>query len=321
MVGLKFENRQIQGTHNLHPIQHRLFEVLHKGHHHDRLSRRVDFALSLLILINLCAIILESVPAIGHSYATWFFWIELVSVGLFTMEYGLRVWSAPARPDEESNQTGRARLRYITSFTGIVDLLSIIPTWLQWLIPGADLRWLKVIRMVRLLKLSHYSTALEDLFSAIYEERRAFGAALYLFAIALLLASVALHMTEKSVQPDAFGSIPEAMWWALITLTTVGYGDVAPVTALGKLIGSITALLGVCAVALLTGIVGSGFANQLARRQALFEAEVERALDDGYISRREASHIEHLRTEFNLPKEQAEAIIDSLVRLNKSGKK
>lgn len=295
--------------------------MLHKGHHHDRLSRRVDFALSLLILINLCAIILESVPSIGHRYAAWFFWIELVSVAIFTAEYGLRIWSAPARPVEASNHTGRARLRYITSFTGIIDLLSIIPTWLQWLIPGADLRWLKAIRMVRLLKLSHYSTALEDLFSAIYEERRAFGAALYLFAIALLLASVALHMTEKSVQPDAFGSIPEAMWWALITLTTVGYGDVAPVTALGKLIGSITALLGVCAVALLTGIVGSGFANQLARRQALFEAEVEKALDDGYISRREAAHIEHLRTEFNLPKEQAEAIIESLVRLNKGGKK
>lgn len=293
-------------------VQHRLFELLHKGHHEDRLSRRIDLALSGLILINLVAIILESVPAIGQAHTTLFFWVEAVSVALFTLEYGLRIWSAPAGQDAKHH----SRWRYLTSFTGLVDLLSILPSLMQWLIPGADLRWLKAVRMVRLLKLSHYSSALEDLFSAIYEERRAFGAALYLFTIALLLASASLYMAESTVQPDDFGSIPDAMWWALITLTTVGYGDVTPVTAIGKVIGSFTALMGVCSVALLTGIVGSGFANQLARRQALFEAEVERALSDGKLSKREAKHIEHLRTEFNLPKEQAEAIIESLMRLN-----
>lgn len=292
--------------------QKRIAEILNKGRFGDRVSTRVDLLLSLLILANLIAVCLESVDSIAAVYGAQLLAFEMISVSIFAAEYALRLWSAPKRTDLDGKTSAAKRFQYMFSFTGIVDLLALLPSFLQWLIPGADLRWLRVLRMIRLLKLSHYSSALEDLISAIYEERRAFGAALYLLGIALFLASALIYMAENQVQPQVFSSIPETMWWAIITLTTVGYGDVSPNTPLGKLIGALTALMGVCTVALLTGIVGNAFANQLQKRKAIFEAEVDHALADGVITSDEAEHIDRLRKEFNLSEEHALAIIASL---------
>ena len=292
--------------------QQRVAEIMNKGRLGDRVSKRVDLSLSLLILANLIAVCLESVDSIAAVYGPQLFAFEMISVSIFAAEYVLRLWSAPKRSDLDGETATAKRLQYMFSFTGIVDLLALLPSFLQWLIPGADLRWLRVLRMIRLLKLSHYSSALEDLISAIYEERRAFGAALYLLGIALFLASALIYVAENKVQPQVFSSIPETMWWAIITLTTVGYGDVSPMTPLGKLIGALTALMGVCTVALLTGIVGNAFANQLQKRKAIFEAEVDHALADGVITSDEAAHIDRLRQEFNLSEEHARAIIESL---------
>ena len=295
----------------------RIAEILNKGRHDDGLSKHVDLVLSLLILANLIAVCLESVDSIAAIYGSQLLLFEMVSVTIFAIEYLLRLWSAPMQTDLSGNTHTTKRLSYMFSFTGIVDLLALLPSFLQWLIPGADLRWLRALRMVRLLKLSYYSSALEDLISAIREERRAFGAALYLLGIALFLASALIYVAENRVQPEVFSSIPETMWWAIITLTTVGYGDVSPVTPLGKLIGALTALMGVCTVALLTGIVGNAFANQLERRKAIFEAEVDQALADGVITSDEAAHIDRIRQEFNLSEEHARAIIMSLTERHK----
>ena len=151
------------------------------------------------------------------------------------------------------------------------------------------------MRLARLLKLSHYTTALEDLVSAIYSERQAFVAALYLMVVALFLSSSLIYVVEHDAQPEAFPSIPETMWWSIVTLTTVGYGDVSPITAGGKLIGAFTAIMGVCTVALLTGIVGAGFSKQMSKQYAEFEHKLREALDDGIISSEEAEEIEELR--------------------------
>ena len=157
--------------------------------------------------------------------------------------------------------------------------------------------------------MSHYSPALEDFFSAIYHERRSFFAALYLMAIALFLSSSLMYIAEFDAQPGKFSSIPQTMWWSLITLTTVGYGDVSPVTPLGKIIGAFTALMGICTVALLTGIVASAFSNQISRRRAIFEAEISSALSDGVLTDSELSHIDSLRKEFKISDDHAQAII------------
>ncbi|MGB2318955.1 MAG: potassium channel family protein, partial [Candidatus Puniceispirillum sp.] len=137
-------------------------------------------------------------------------------------------------------------------------------------------------------------------------------AALYLFCIALFVSSALMYVVEHEVQPENFSSIPTTMWWSMITLTTVGYGDVSPMTSLGKLVGAVTAVMGICVVALLTGIVATAFANQVARRKDIFEAEVAHALSDGVISQDELKHIKQMQSELGLSDEHARALIDLL---------
>ncbi len=281
-------------------------------------ARRLNAFLFGLIALNLIAITLESVESIHSSWAQELFIFELVSVLIFTIEYLARIWSAPDNQDLNGSTPISKRINYIFSFTGLIDLIAILPTLLSIFWVGADLRYLRVMRLARLLKLSHYTSALEDLVSAIHSEKKAFIAALYLMAVALFLSSSLIYVAEHEAQPTAFPSIPETLWWSIITLTTVGYGDVSPITAAGKLIGALTALMGVCTVALLTGIVGAGFSKQMSKQHAEFEQKMREALDDGIISNEEAEEIEALRERMGLSKMQADELASHLIEAKKS---
>ena len=293
-------------------IQKRTSQLLSKGNVADKPSQYVDMILFILIVLNIAAVCLESVKHIGNEYKVAFNAFEFFSVVIFSIEYVLRVWSAPARNDLGDTTNITKRIKYIFSFTGLIDFLAIIPSILPYFFGGLDLRWLRVLRLLRLLKISNYSSALEDFFSAIKADWRSFSAALYLMVIALFLSSALMYIAEHDSQPEKFSSIPETMWWGLITLTTVGYGDVSPVTPLGKIIGAFTAIMGVCTVALLTGIVASAFANQRAQKAAILEAEISQALSDGVISDDEAQKIEKLRKELNLSPEHSKSLVDIL---------
>lgn len=293
-------------------IQKRTSQLLSKGNVADKPSQYVDMILFILIVLNIAAVCLESVKHIGNEYKVAFNAFEFFSVVIFSIEYVLRVWSAPARNDLGNSTNIIKRMKYIFSFTGLIDFLAIIPSILPYFFGGLDLRWLRVLRLLRLLKISNYSSALEDFFSAIKADWRSFSAALYLMVIALFLSSALMYIAEHNSQPEKFSSIPETMWWGLITLTTVGYGDVSPVTPLGKIIGAFTAIMGVCTVALLTGIVASAFANQRAQKAAILEAEISQALSDGVISDDEAQKIEKLRKELNLSPEHSKSLVDIL---------
>ena len=298
--------------------QRRIFEILEKGQVGDRLSLRCDLFLSILIVVNLIAVCLETIDSLFLEYKTIFVAIELVSVSIFSIEYVLRIWSRPSAPDEYGKTATSKRLGYIFSFTGIIDLLAILPSILPLLLGGVDLRWLRILRLMRLLKFSHYSSALEDLFSAVQHERRSFAATLYLLILAILISSSLIYVFEQNVQPEHFGSIPDAMWWTVVTLTTVGYGDIVPMTVAGKLVATLTALMGVCVVALLTGIVATGFTNQVSMRRNQLEAEITSALSDGVISKDERKKIEDLRQQLNISEEDALAIINYISREAKS---
>ena len=293
-------------------IQKRTSQLLSKGNVADKPSQYVDMILFILIVLNIAAVCLESVKHIGNEYKVAFNAFEFFSVVIFSIEYVLRVWSAPARNDLGNSTNIIKRMKYIFSFTGLIDFLAIIPSILPYFFGGLDLRWLRVLRLLRLLKISNYSSALEDFFSAIKADWRSFSAALYLMVIALFLSSALMYIAEHDSQPEKFSSIPETMWWGLITLTTVGYGDVSPVTPLGKIIGAFTAIMGVCTVALLTGIVASAFANQRAQKAAILEAEINQALSDGVISDDEAQKIEKLRKKLNLSPEHSKSLVDIL---------
>ena len=284
----------------------RTFEILNKARYGDTASRIFDISLTTLILANLAAVSLESVESINNKYRIYFIYFEYFSVIVFSIEYILRIWV------QSINSQSPSKTALGRSFTGIIDLLAILPSLLSLFAGGLDLRWLRVLRMARLLKMSHYSSALEDLITTVYEERRSLGAALYLFLIAIFLSSAMLYLAENKVQPEYFSSIPQTMWWSIITLTTVGYGDVSPITPLGQVFGAITAVMGVMSVALLTGIVASGFSSQMSRRKQIVEAEIAEALSDGVISEEEEKHIEELRKKLNLSEEHVESITEIL---------
>lgn len=292
------------------PSKQRILEILDKGNSNDRLSLFCDRFLSSLILLNLLAVSLESIDSIGHRFEAEFFWFEIFSVSIFGAEYLLRIWASPARQDSRFASATGKRLGYIFSFTGLIDLIAILPSLLPLLLGNVDLRWLRVLRLFRLLKISHYSSALEDLVSAVRHEASSFGAAVYLFCIALFISSALMYVAENAVQPENFSSIPTTMWWSLITLTTVGYGDVSPITPVGKIIGAFTALMGVCVVALLTGIVATAFSNQIARRKDILEAEIAHALEDGVITDEELAKIHEMQERLHLSDEHISAIIE-----------
>lgn len=294
--------------------QNRCREVLQNATYEDQTSKYVDNFLAALVVINIIAVALESVTSIYIRFSQYFDLIELISVLIFTIEYFLRIWSAPIQA-ENKNTLGdslRQRWKYITSFTGIIDLVSIVPFYVQTIFPYLDLRVLRAFRLLRILKLSNYNSALEDLFEAILEERKSFYAALYLFVVVFIVSSSLMYFAEHRMHPDGFKSIPESMYWSLITLTTVGYGDITPVTVAGKVIASASAIFGVIVVALITGIVVSSFNSQMERRRLIFEEQVRKFLLDGMLDRSEEAALDALRRKFGMSKRRANELVEQI---------
>ena len=298
-------------------LQKRTHTLLQPAKFGDAKSRSFDNLLHGLIFLNLIAVTLDSVPSLRAGYSVYFDYFETFSVVVFSADFLARLWTAPLEYTKKHKSSFTARLKYILSFGGIIDLLSILPFYLQALFPGADLRVLRALRLLRVLKLSSYNSALNDLSQAILEERKSFYAALYIFLVVFVVASSLIYYAEHQVHPTAFSSIPDAMYWALITLTTVGYADITPVTAMGKMIAALAAIFGVIVMALLTGIVATSFAAHMNQKKLFFEAQVREALKDGKIDSDEHRFLEELRRHFGMSKQQAEKLIKE-VRDNNS---
>jgi voltage-gated potassium channel len=246
-------------------VRRRTAEVLEPGSEGDLASRLADRLIVALVALNLVAVALETVPALEARFAAWFFAIELISLSVFTVEYGLRLWVVPDLPQYRGLPPWRARAEFAMSPGGVIDLLAVLPFWIALVAP-VDLRVVLVFRVVRLLKLARYSSAIRSLLDALNSERRAlFGCLVILAGTSLVMASI-MYVAERHVQPDKLGTIPDALWWAIVTLGTIGYGDVVPVTAAGKLIAAVTIFLGLVMIALPVGIVASAFAEQVHRR-------------------------------------------------------
>jgi voltage-gated potassium channel len=246
-------------------LQARVYEILEQGPVGSRASRDFDRLLILLIVLNLICTALESVPELGRRYALAFNLVEFVSLVVFTLEYAGRLWIARLHPPFRHLSPRMARWRYATSAAGIVDLLSILPFWFAFVLP-VDLRFILVFRFVRFLKLTRYSPAMRSLLDALYRERRALFGCVVILIGATMFAATLMYLAERHVQPDKLGTIPDAMWWAIVTLGTIGYGDVVPVTAVGKVIAGVTIFLGLIMVALPVGIIASAFADEVHRR-------------------------------------------------------
>jgi voltage-gated potassium channel len=222
--------------------------------------------LILLVLVSVASIVLETVPDYALHYGAWFRAVEQVVVAIFTIEFGLRVWCAPDQANSAALRPWTARLAFAWTLPAIVDVVSILPAYVGWLW-GANLKIFLLLRLIRFFKLARYSPGMRSLAMVLQAERRALLASAVILLGFVLLSASAMYSAEHEAQPDKLGSIPAAMWWAIVTLTTVGYGDVYPVTVLGRLVASVTMVFGLMTLALPVGIVATAFAEEIHRRE------------------------------------------------------
>jgi voltage-gated potassium channel len=247
------------------PLRKRAYRILEAGHLANLKVILFDAFLIVLILANVVAVTLESVPEF-RIYEHAFDVFEWVSVAIFAVEYCLRLWVSIEDPRYGAHGPIGGRLRYAASPIMIIDFLSFAPTIVSFFIPLMDLRVLRLFRLLRLMKIARYSPALSTLIEVIKSERRALFGTLLLLLCVMVISAEFMYVVEGPAQPKTFGSLPSAMYWAITTLTTTGYGDVVPITPLGRMVAGVTMIFGLGLFALPVGIVATNFVTEIHRR-------------------------------------------------------
>jgi voltage-gated potassium channel len=215
---------------------------------------------------------------------------------------------------DQSRSPWAMRWQWMKSGGAIIDLLAILPAFLNFFV-HIDLRVLRILRLLRLLKLTRYFVSLQILLRVIQRERGSFQAVIFILVIMIVMTASGIYIVENKAQPEAFSSIPKSMWWAVVTLTTVGYGDVTPVTTVGKFLGALITILGVGIAALPAGILASGLANELNQRNQRLELEFRQLLhQQGLNILTDQDELEKLRQRVGLPQEQMNDVIIQLIR-------
>jgi voltage-gated potassium channel len=244
-------------------LRDRLYELLEHDHLPYSIGSRFVRLIIAIIIIDVLAMILASVPEFDARFGGLFTVIKIGAVAVFALEYAARLWSVAGHSPRKLSPS-RDRLEYVFSSLGIIDLLAFLPASMA-LIAGSR-STLALFGVLPFFKLVRYSPAMRSLLSALHAERRTLLGCLVILAGAVLLFASLLYAIEHDVQPDKFGTIPQAMWWAIVTLGTVGYGDVVPVTALGKLVSVFTIIGGLTMIALPVAIISTAFADEVRRR-------------------------------------------------------
>lgn len=249
-------------------IRQRTWEIVDFSRPGDTMSRVFAIFILSLIFLNVIAVIIGSVQSIQVRWVRVLDAFEIFSVAVFTMEYVARLWSCTA--DERYPGRFRGRLRLALRPMSIVDLLAILPFFLPFC--GVDLRAIRVLRLLRtlrIMKAARYYASLDLIKHAFQSRKEELVLTSVLMGFLLVVSSSVLYYCENAVQPEAFSSIPATMWWSVTTLTTVGYGDMYPVTALGKFCASVIALMGIGMFALPTGIIGAAFVEAIQKRRGV----------------------------------------------------
>ncbi len=263
-----------------------------------------------LILFNVLAVILDSDPEIHEKYQFFFNNFEYISVGIFTLEYFIRIFISVEVDNPANLSNFKLRLKYVFSVIGMIDLLAILPFYLS-AITAVDLRFLRLLRILRLFKLSHYFKGLNFFVTVLKKEAMSISSAIFTMLVLVIISASLMYNLEHMAQPDAFKTIPDAIWWAVVTMTTVGYGDVTPVTMGGKLLATFIMLIGVGIVALPAGILAARFGDELQSRKKHLTAHVAHALSDGHVSELEQKDLQKLSRQLDISEEDLQRIIES----------
>jgi voltage-gated potassium channel len=222
--------------------------------------------LTIAIVLSVVIAILDSEPLINQRWGVWMAWVEKCLGVVFIVEYLVRAWICV---ESQAYKDGwRGRLRYLRSPTALIDLLALSPMLLTFIGTEAYIfRLFRMLRILRLARLGRFSSSLQLLTEAVSSRRYELGMSVMLTGFLLLVSSTVLYVVEGGTQPEAFGSIPRTMWWAIVTLTTVGYGDAYPITVVGRICAGMTAVAGIGVIAMPTGILASAFSDTLQRHR------------------------------------------------------
>lgn len=247
-------------------FKHRIFEIIQPDCGDSFLSRAFDWFITALILISVVCVFVVTFD-LPQGVLSTLGTVEAVASIVFTVEYLLRVWTADFLYEKLSPM--RARGRYVLSVMAVIDLVSILPFWLPMFVPMSmlGLRALRLVRLLRILKLNRYFDALKAIGGVIADKKRELVGSLFFVILLMLVSSLLMYSTEHDAQPEVFRNAFSGLWWAVATLTTVGYGDIYPVTVLGRVLGAIIAFSGIAALAIPTGIITAGLTERIGREQ------------------------------------------------------
>lgn len=287
----------------------KLYALLEPTGHSGRLHFYVDNFIVFWIALSILCVVLESVDSIHAVFATQFAWVDAIAFSIFTLEYAARLYSAPENP--AYRHLRMPRWAHMRTLPAIIDLLTILPFLLEYFLSQMlDLRFLRVFRLSRMLKLTRYTSATDTLIKVVRREWQVIFASVFVMMLLVVLTASIGYLFEHPAQPDKFENIPQSIYWAVITLASVGYGDISPVTPMGRALTVVLALLGIGIFAIPAGLLASAFTDQLRIDRESFKRTIVRSLQDGELSPREHESIVAEAERLHLTREEYEALID-----------
>jgi len=278
---------------------------------HSFIDKLVHYSLMILILLTVVAVILESDSEISKNHQMLFMVLEYISISVFTVEYFLRVWSSS---ENKKYKHFKGKIRYMMTPMAVIDLLAVLPAWFGLFI-SRDMMILRGLRLIRVFKLTRYSRSMNLLLSVLRQESANIFSVFFVLSILIIIAATGMHIVEGSSQPDAFGSIPKSIWWATVTLTTVGYGDMVPISPEGKIFGMIILMSGIGMAALPAGILASGFTKEITRRKEKFRHQVITYFADGVLDKNERKNLRKLAHDLSISNQDAKSVIWEIKRI------
>ena len=276
-----------------------------------KLKEFFDLFIGVWVLISVLAVVLETVASVSYLINIEFVILDTIAVAIFTIEYMLRIYSSVEEPGHRNPLTGR--IKQFTNPSTFIDFLAILPFFLEALLHHVlDLRFLRIFRLARLLKLTRGSDATATLFKVIKREWPVMSAAAFIMILLIVLTASLGYLVEHAAQPEKFENIPTAIYWAVITLASVGYGDISPITPIGRAITVIMSLAGIGIFAIPAGLLAAAFSDQLHKEREALKANILRMLGDGELDPEEVALLRSEAKRLHLTVEEMNSILEVL---------
>jgi voltage-gated potassium channel len=315
----KFSRQLVPAWHEFQRLnRHRtwrakVYALLEPTGHSGRLHFYVDNFIVFWIALSIVCVVLESVDSVRTLFAVQFHWVDVMAFSVFTLEYIARVYSAPENPAWV--RLSVPRLRHMRTGQALIDLVTIVPFLVEHFIPNQmDLRFLRVFRLMRMLKLTRYTSATQTLLKVLQREWQVIFASVFVMLLLVVLTASLGYMFEHDLQPDKFENIPQSIYWAVITLASVGYGDISPITPMGRALTVVLALVGIGIFAIPAGLLASAFTDQLRLDREAFKLQILRAFEDGNFTPQEQEAVIAEAERLHLAKEEYQRLIDEARR-------